>query len=173
MKKSLGMVAVVVIGLMGCRSDSKPVQTATVQKKLSDNYATSALLALKAIQRDPYAPAKGSKMVSRFTQEKIDAADVIAVSSEERNVTTALNSVYLAQLNLNQHKAQLERDGNEIHTLDANNKKLSDAWVKLMTTESAAVKSLSADLDACYVDFDALLRARLTDVPASCASEQK
>ncbi len=44
-------------------------------------YATSALLALNAIQRDPYVPAKGSQLVSRFTQEKIDAADVAAVSA--------------------------------------------------------------------------------------------
>ncbi len=95
--------------LTGCGdSKSELAQSAVgVQRKLSDSYATSALLALKAIQRDTYVPEKGSQLVSRFTQEKIDAADVAAVSGEERNLTSELNTVYHAQLNLNQRKEEL------------------------------------------------------------------
>jgi hypothetical protein len=95
MKKILIIVAMIMFS--GCTS----VTNRMVPKKISDSYATTALLALKAIQRDPFVPKKNSQLVSRFTQDKIDAADVVAVSNEERNLTNALNPAYHAQLILN------------------------------------------------------------------------
>jgi hypothetical protein len=171
--KTLGAVAMIVLGIMGligCK-DEKPVQADSVtQKKLSDTYATDALLALKAIQRNPFVPAKGSQLVSRFTQEKIDVADVAAVSNDEKSVTAALNSVYHVQLDANQHKEKMKADGNLLSTLDVRNKKIADAWVKLMEAESAEQKSLDSSLEACYTTFDASLRARLPDIPAACGA---
>ena len=117
--KTLGAVAVIVLGvteLIGCKNE-KPVQADSVtQNKLSENYATDALLALKAIQRDPFVPAKDSQLVSRFTQEKIDVADVAAVSNGEKSITAALNSVYHEQLYANQHKEKMRADGNLLST---------------------------------------------------------
>ncbi len=167
--------------LTGCGSSkSKPSQsTLAVQTKLSDSYATSALLALKAIQRDPYVPAKGSQLVSRFTQEKIDAADVAAISDEEKNVTVALNSVYHAQLNLNQFKEKFDNDSHSLERLDGTQytktrwDAICDAWGKMMAAESSQLKTLSEPLNVCFSDFDASLRVRSTDVPASCAANQK
>ena len=163
--------------LTGCGSSkSKPAQTTlAVQTKLSDSYATSALLALKAIQRDPYVPAKGSQLVSRFTQEKIDAADVAAVSAEEKNCTNALNTVYHAQLDLNQREDERRRYQEDCFGADAPacSRKQMDALVKLLTAEGTVIRTIKGRLDTCFSDFDTSLRARSTDVPASCATEQK
>ncbi len=159
----------------GCGSSkSKPAQTTVVvQTKLSDSYATSALFALKAIQRDTYVPAKGSQLVSRSTQEKIDAADIAAVSNEERNLTSELNAVYHAQLNLNQHKEELKQDSQRFFGIDApqHTKKQWDVIAKVLTEKSNENKTIGKQLDTCFSDFDASLRARSTNVPASCAAD--
>jgi hypothetical protein len=165
------LVVAAAVYVVGCSSNKAAQPEA---QKLADNYATSALLALKAIQRDPYVPAKGSELVSRFTQEKIDAADVAATSDKEKNITVALTSVYRAQLTLNQRKEQMHVDGGKLEEIDSRysqkqRKALGDAWVKMMEAESSGVKSLSETINKCYSDFDPSLRARLTDVPASCS----
>jgi len=177
--------------LTGCGSfKSKPAQSAVaMQRKLSDSYATSALLALKAIQRDPYVPAKGSQLVSRFTQEKIDAADVAAVSDEEKNVTSTLNAVYHAQLSLNKLNAKsdarwADAEGDKpsgvpsrsCHEVPPAKRKYHPAWdaycamlEQLDSLEAPGKKELTEKLNTCFSDFDASLRARSTNVPAPCA----
>ena len=154
----------------------KPTQTnVVVQAKLSDNYATSALLALKAIQRDPYVPAKGSHLVGRLTQEKIDAADVAAISNEERKLTTALQSAYGARLNLNRRKEEWARRNHWFVEVDATQytqkqwNALVEANYKLNLAEAPQMEALGGRLDACFSNFDVAIRARSADVPASCA----
>lgn len=169
---SLALGACVLTGCEG--SKSNPAQTTvTVQAKLSDSYATSALLALKAIQRDPYVPEKGSQLVNRATQEKIDSADVAAVSNEERNLTSELNAVYHAQLTLNQHKEELKQDSQRFFGTDApqHTKKEWDVIAKVLTERATTNKAIGKRLDMCFSDFDASLRVRSTDVPATCASD--
>jgi hypothetical protein len=164
---------------IGCaRSTRAPLQgTESEQAKLGDGFATAALLALKAIQRDPYAPAGGSDLVSRFTQEKIDAADVVAKTNEERNVAAALNGIYRTQLGVNQVRAKFENDKHSLDRLDSTLysetewKALCDAWGKIMVQDSSRLKALREPLTACLSDFDASLRARSTALPASCTAE--
>jgi hypothetical protein len=168
MKKILVILAMIMVS--GCAS----VTNRIAPKKISDSYATSALLALKAIQRDPFAPEKHSQLVSRFTQEKIDAADVAAASTEERNLTNALNTVYQAQLSLNQLK---QEEANRFQWLGSRDttqytQKQWEALVKATFDPAIAEiprkKALTEHLDKCYSDFDASLRARSLDTPASC-----
>jgi uncharacterized protein YhdP len=153
------------------------------QAREKDNYDNNDPgcnpLALKAIQRDTYVPEKNSQLVSRFTQEKIDVADVAAVSDEEKNVTSALNTVYRAQLNLNQHKDAIAAPTRWALSVDATQytqrqwNDITAAQLKLQLAELPMVKALSGQLDTCFSDFDASLRARSTGVPASCVADQK
>lgn len=189
MKRTLGVVAIVVIGLTGCRSNSQPEQPATVQKKLSDNYATAALLALKGIEHDAFVPVKGSQLVSRFTQDKIDAADATAVSNEEKNLTNVLSLLYHAKLTLNELNAKsdarwaaADRDrppgvpSRSCHEVPPAKiqydhpawDKYCAALEKLDRLEAPAKNEITEKLNACFSDFDASLRARSTIAPASC-----
>ncbi len=137
-----------------------------MQKKLSDNFAIAALLALKSIQHDG----------NRSALDKIDAADVLAVSNEEKNVTLVLNSVYRKQLNFNRLKAKHDQDLHSLERLDATQytqaewNALCDAWGKLMLAQTSQMKTLSEPLNTCFTELDTSLRARSTDVPASCSS---
>lgn len=163
----LSMIVVVTV-LVGCGS----TRSATVQpapKRLSDNYAISALLALKAIEGDTYVPEKGSNLVSRFTQEKIDAADVTAVSPEERNMTALLNNVYHERLSLNSDKAKLNQDSREwLEVSTRLSKKTNDELIDKFTESGKSIKARESQLDSCFADFDTSLRARSVDTPASC-----
>ncbi len=161
------VVALLILSVAGCKQAVAPSP-----KTLSDNCATASLLALKAIQRDTFVPDKGSGLVSRYTQEKIDAADVAAISGEERKVIDELNTVYAAQLRLNQVKKQLST--NELSALDATQYSqkqwdaLVDAWGKMKVANLKQRDALQPPLDKCFSDFDASLRARSLAVPASC-----
>ena len=137
---------------------------APVEKKLSDGCAIASLTALKAIQGDPYVQERGSNLVSRATQEKIDAADVAAISSEERGIAKALSVVYEAQLfqNGRVNRLRLEEKlkgyGNE------------SAGMKTEREENAReVSVLGKTLETCYSEFDTSLRARSLAIPTSCA----
>ena len=117
-------------------------------KKLSDDYAKSALLALKAIQRgDPH------------TQEAIDVADVARTTDAERAMTKALNGVYLLKLDYNQ-KLELEQV-------------LTDSSGAGAAAKRAAlepkIQTFSEKLGACFAEFEATLRARSTALPTACA----
>src|SRR5438093_10130858 len=104
--------------------------------------------------------------VSRFTQEKIDSADVAAVSDEERNLTSELNTLYHAQLSLNQRKEKQASRNRWFLEVDAT-KYTQKQWDALIATnlkmnlaEAPQIKTLSGQLDTCFSDFDASLRAR-------------
>ncbi len=169
-------LASVALASTGCgNAESTHAQTAAaVQRKLSDSYATSALLALKAIQRDPYIPEKDSNLVSRFTQEKIDAADVAAVSPEERGITSLLNAVYHKQLAVNYSKAKLKKDVAEwLPHSPQLSKKTNDALIGDFSDRRQANKDAEEQLNTCFTDLDTSLRARSTDVAASCTADSK
>lgn len=179
MKARATLAVLAILLLTGCEGfKSKPA----VQMKLNDNYATSALLALKAIERDPYVPEKSSGLVSRFTQEKIDAADVSAVSPEERNLTDELNIVYAAQLRLNLYKHEYDRGNAELMALGLTTpfpytQKQWNAIVKahsnLALLQIKKINDLKEPLTACFADFEASLRSRLTAMPISCSTLPK
>ncbi len=135
MKKAILIWAVLLL-LSGC--GHKP-------KVISDNYATSALLALKDIQGDLYVPDK-TGIVNRFTQEKINVAEVEAVSPEERVNAAALSAIYEERLFVNTGKVHV---GEPVFIK-------GDA----VTQEGFLAK--------CFSDFDDSLRARSSAVPASC-----
>jgi hypothetical protein len=164
------------IALSGC--GAKQTVLAEQPKKLSDAYATSALLALKAIQRDVFVPPKNSNLVGRATQEKIDAADVAAASPEERNLTAVLNSVYHEQLTVNQRQNSLTEMSREVLALDATRytqkqwNALTEAEFKILKLETPKIKAVRKQLDSCFADFDASLRARSTTAPESCTTEK-
>ena len=132
--------------------------------KTADEFS-DGLLALKAIQGDPYVPEKGSGLVSRATQEKIDAADVVAISPEERGVAKALSVVYDGQLFQNTRVNRLQilqkiaSYGNETNGL------------KVEREETAReVDLFGKSLNACFSDFDRSLRSRSLTAPASCTA---
>jgi hypothetical protein len=135
MKKAIVICAVPLL-LTGC--GHKP-------KVISDNYATSALLALKDIQGDLYVPEK-TGIMNRFTQEKINVAEVAAVSPEERVNAAALSGIYEERLFVNTGEAHVGEP----------------SFIKeyAMTQEGFLAK--------CFSDFDYSLRARSSTVPASC-----
>ena len=93
----------VILALSGCKYSTPSIPE---RKQLSDGCAIASLLALKAIQGDPLVPEPHSGLVSRSTQEKIDAADVAAVSREERRVAGA-------RARRNNKRSQRFRDGLE------------------------------------------------------------
>ncbi len=148
------------VATAGCKPPAPPAE-----KKLSDSCAIASLLALKAIQGDPYIPEAGSGLVSRVTQEKIDAADVAAVSPDERNIAKALSLVYDGRLFLNgrQDRSRLEQKtagyGDETSGLKAEREETA-----------RQVDVFGRMFDGCVSDFDASLRSRSLAVPASCGT---
>ncbi len=151
-------VLVFVITPTGCKHQP-------AEKKLSDGCAIASLLALKAIQGDPYVPEKGSGLVSRATQEKIDAADVSAISPEERGIAKALSVVYGGQLFQNARVNRLQILQKIASYGDKSNS------LKVEREETAReVETFGKSLDGCFSDFDASLRSRSLAVPASCAA---
>lgn len=150
---------VIVVALAGC---NRPAAS-TKGTKLSDGCAIASLLAIKAIQGDPFVPEANSGLVSRSTQEKIDAADVAAVSPEERHVAGALNVVYHAQLFQNtrtnrlQLMQKLARHGRETAGMKAEREEMA-----------REVSDFEMVLNGCLRDFDESLRARSLAVPKSC-----
>jgi len=150
----------------------KPARRA-VQKKLSDDYAKSALLALKAIQRDASTPdvSGDTILVNRHTQEAIDAADVSGTTDDEKAMTAALNAVYVQRLMYNQN-LELETT---LHEMDSDLVKYSGDLAAFAhqqaaqrATQEPKIQALSKRLDACFADFDATLRARSTALPSAC-----
>lgn len=165
--KRLSLVAIAVV-LTGCGT-TKSAVFQQPPKKLSDGYAMSALLALKAIEGDTYVPEKNSNLVSRFTQDKLDTADVAAVSPEERNITGSLNEVYKQRLLINQNEAALKEAGNDwLPRSPSLSKKQNDAIIAKLTKWGDDIKSRKNQLATCFTDFDSSLRARSVDAPASC-----
>jgi carbonic anhydrase/acetyltransferase-like protein (isoleucine patch superfamily) len=136
MKKAIVLFTIMLM-LIGC--GHKP-------KAISDNYATSALLALKDIEGDLYVPEKDG-VVNRYTQEKINVAEVAAVSPEERANAAALGAVYEERLFVNMSKAHVGEP----------------SFIK----EDAVTQE--GFLAKCFSDFDDSLRARSSTVPPSCA----
>jgi hypothetical protein len=161
-------LAIISVALIGCGTTKSSV-VQPQPKKLSDGYAMAALLALKAIEGDTYAPGENSNLVSRFTQEKIDTADVTAVSPEERNMTVSLNEVYKRRLLINQNEAALKEAGNDwLPRSPSLSKKQNDAVIAKLTKWGDEIKIRKNELATCFTDFDSSLRARAVDAPASC-----
>ena len=148
----------IVFIVVGCKhAEVKP------EKRLSDGCAIASLLALKAIQGDPLVPEPHSNLVSRNTQEKIDAADVAAVTMEERRVAGALNVVYHARLFQNKQTSRLQ----SLQKLAGH----SGETAGMRTEQEATDKEVSdfeASLSGCSRDFDESLRARSLSVPRAC-----
>jgi len=122
----------------------------TAPQALSDDFAKSALLALKTIQRDTTRPKVGSGqtlLVDRHTQELIDAADVAATTDEERSMAKVLAIVYLLKIIYNGDVGREDTSHGLPHS---------------------EIEGFSKRLDVCFADFEAILRARSTTSPATC-----
>lgn len=181
MKYALGLVALLLLtsSVFGQTQPARtPVKSTrrAAQKKLGDDYAKSALLALKAIERDATTPdvSGDSILVNRHTQEAIDAADVAGTTDDERAMTVALNAVYMQKLMYNQ-KFELQTT---LHETDSDLVKYSDDLATFAHQQAAQraaqepeIQALSKKLDACFADFDAMLRARSTALPTACVSD--
>ncbi|MGZ7077708.1 MAG: hypothetical protein ACXVJL_17050 [Candidatus Angelobacter sp.] len=89
--------------------------------RLSDAYAKSAFVALKAIEGDGSLPEmrNGDAYGDRHTLDKINAADAEARSKAENNVTNALNTLYTDKL-INNAKRDMQETSHAIENLDAN-----------------------------------------------------
>jgi hypothetical protein len=172
------LLAGVVLSGCGVKQTTSASAPVPAPEKLSDSYATSALLALKAIQRDPLVQPKNSNLVSRATQEKIDAADVAAVSEDEKKLTAVLNVIYNDQLSLNRQNNEVDKMTQWTLNVDATQytqkqwNKIIDAQQKVILAGLPARKTLKAHLDSCFADFDTSLRARSTTAPTSCTTEK-
>ncbi|MGB7105118.1 MAG: hypothetical protein WBD39_00090 [Candidatus Acidiferrales bacterium] len=181
MKYELGFAALLFLTasafgqMQPVKAPVKPARK-VAQKKLSDDYAKSALLALKAIQRDASTPdvSGDTILVNRHTQEAIDAADVSGTTDYEKAMTVALNAVYIQKLMYNQ-KLELKTT---LHEMDSDLVKYSSDLAALTHQQAAQraaqepeIQALSKRLDACFADFDTTLRARSAALPAACASD--
>jgi|ERR1019366_156812 hypothetical protein len=146
-------------------------QTKIAPKGLGDGYAVAALTALKAIEEDTFVQKPDSNLVSRFTQEKIDAADALAVSIDQRNIMSVLNKMYAVKVNLN-----WQVKGRDLFVKIAHDDRLSSVFTAAdkqrdeaeANQRSLAVATISGRLDKCFADMDSSLRARSKEVPASC-----
>jgi hypothetical protein len=141
-------------------------------KRLNDSYAVAGLTALKAIEGDTFVQKPGTNLVSRFTQEKIDAADALAVSSEEKHVTDTLNQIYAAKVNFNWQVVRKDRWLETVHLEERSPSFTTPDYrqhARTMANQtSQEVTAFSDQLDKCFSDLDSSLRARLVAVPASC-----
>lgn len=169
MKKILAASAilVVILPLFACNKNSEQ----TPPKKLSDNYATTALLALKTIERDIYQQKLGSNLVSKDTQGKIDAADALAQAGEEKKITDALNFIYKAKVRFNWQVHQKDLLLEIVHLeLRLHNTPKTDLKKDNNRAKewSEAISVADTKLETCFADFDTSLRSRATNVPASC-----
>jgi hypothetical protein len=126
----------VVIAFSGCTSVTQQV----LPKKLANTYAMTALLALKAIEEDTFVRVPPSRLTSRFTQDKIDAVDVLGVADQERNIAEALNQVYAVKLSLNWERYSVFGDDGRPF--------------------GGTIGVFEKKIDMCFSDFDASLRAR-------------
>ena len=172
-KPALKLLPVIMLVITAALAGCGQKQAASVQaapKRLSDAYATSALLALKAIQGDVYVPPDAkSKLVFRPTQEKIDASDVTAVTPEERGLSALLGTVYDHRLTINFGEASFKRETAAFVEASPHiSKQKSDQAIDELARQSQEDKDRKDKFEACVNDLDASLRARSVDVPASC-----
>jgi hypothetical protein len=147
--------------------------------RLSDNYATSALVALKSIQSDAYTPpGETPKTGNPSTVEKLDAADAQGVTAPETNVTSALRDVYVARLHYNQLLRDYSYASRSLTSLTVPfalahpiysdmDKRILDSK-KEMEKADARVRAVSPMLDDCFALLDSSLRARSTEIPVPC-----
>jgi hypothetical protein len=167
--KSLAALLTAILAVTGCSGTKNATVQAAAPKVLSDAYAIQALLALKSIQRDLFIPDAGFTTVGRLTQEKIDTADVAAVSPEEKSMTDTLNAVYIKHISINRRKDEHDRKVSEyVEASPRLSKKTNDAWIAVAVKTGDEIKSSQKQLDSCFVDLEASLRARSITTPASC-----
>jgi hypothetical protein len=149
---------------------SANAQNAKLSTKISDGYAKTPFLALKAISSDSNSPEvrDGQVLVAGNTQDKIDAADVEARTPREQKVTAALRTLFTHKLENNQMR-ELKR-----LSIEAALKQTNDI-LRRMAVEDAMMKdpemmAMNRSEAACFQAFDSSLRARSATVPADCSS---
>jgi hypothetical protein len=167
-----------VTALSGCTG----VTDHATPKRLNDNYATNALLALKAIERsaafipDPDTLFPYRKyLIDQPTTDKIDAVDVLAVSDEEKKIVSTLDALAKAKVSLNQQIFDRDRaqgwlpSKTEMQSMGASAARIARQQYEEVRQDSKNVSTFSTKIEACFLDLDTSLRARQAEVPTSCS----
>jgi hypothetical protein len=161
-----------------CRPPAQPEPKRQSEPKLSDSFAKTALVALKAIQNETRSQA----------QAAIDHADAEATSAPEKNFADALTGVYAAGIRLT---AMIETvpqviparqiwpkyypDGKEaLVPPRARRQFLADQAAEARARAArgrarANITSHAKSIQTCFDQIETALRARSTIVPLACS----
>lgn len=139
--------------------------------KISDAFAKASLFALKAISSDATIPenANGELMASRHTTEKIDAADVEAVTPQEKFVVGLLHDFYSDRL-INNTRRDTIRVQYEEKAYSSPASGLALQRVPDELAKDPRIVGMTKREAACSDAVDAMLRLRVFDAPEECKS---
>jgi hypothetical protein len=142
--------AVAVLG-----QSNAPPKKAVAPVKLGNTFCKTALVALKAIQRDESTPTikEGKLYANGITTTLIDRVDIEASTKQEKAVSDGLHQIYFGRLvnNLKRETLRLQ--------LKEEERVKEPKWVEMNETENR-----------CFDALDRRLHLRSVGVPPECAA---